>query len=117
MFVCPEKTNETHPAVNVGNLRRNILPRGFIYIQMKSCFLIKITVAQCIRWKLAEMDAIEKKQNTSSLQGQVRADLLSNIVSHSASFSSLLGGIAFGEKWGIKQRNLSRLIEQMKQIF
>lgn len=64
------------------------------------------------------MDAIEKKQNTSSPQGQVRLDLLGNIVSHSASVSSLLGrGGAVGKKWGIKPRNLSRVIEQMRQIF
>ncbi len=56
------------PAVNEGNLRRNILLRGFIYIQMKHLgpFLIKSTVARCAGWQLAEMDAIEKKQNTSS---------------------------------------------------
>lgn len=57
-----------HPAVDAGNLKRNILIRGLIYIQMKPLrpFPIKSIVAHCARWQLAEMDAIEKKQNTSS---------------------------------------------------
>lgn len=57
-----------HPAVNEGNLKRHILLRGFINIQMNHLhpFLIKSTVAHCAGWQLAEMDAIEKKQNTSS---------------------------------------------------
>lgn len=83
-----------HPAVNTGNLKRNILFHWIMYIQMRHRhpFVIKRIVAHCTRWHLAAMDVIEKKHNTISPQGQVGPNLLDNTVFRSASIASLSGG-------------------------
>lgn len=95
------------------NPRRNNLTHEFIYMQIMSLhkYLIKSSLAYSARWQPVGMDAIQEKQNSSSLLRQVRQSC-SVIL-----FFTVLGSRRGGKNRGLKRKNLSRLIELVKHIF
>lgn len=92
------ETKMTQFVCRVGTVNRNV--HGLIYIQTKLLgpFLIKYTVAHCVRWQLAEMNATEKEQNMGSPRERVGPNLLDKTAPHSACLAASSGGERGGRK-------------------